>query len=226
MTLNSIIFRSSFPIFAEVQHNNTILKQRMDFYFRIVAENCFPLIGLFIVGLKPLLIILFTEKWLPALPICHILTIVGFFLPLFSLGENVLIAKGYPRAYLKIEMILKISLALGLVCTLFGGLVLIAWSEVIGFIVSLFVCLRMVKRHTGYSMTRLGRIIMPSTIVCFLASLVGCIGFSLNNPYLQCVVIGGTFVMAFLLTGYYMKLTNVRFLSGTVWAYWNRKRAR
>jgi teichuronic acid exporter len=74
-----------------------------------------PVIVLLFVLAEPVFILLFTEKWVPAVPFFRMLCIPAILYPAHLINLNVLLALGRPGLYLKIEIIKRgVSLALSL----------------------------------------------------------------------------------------------------------------
>ena len=69
--LSSIVGRVTFPVFSSIQEDKTRLKRGVKRSLLLLAMFNFPfMIGLAVVA-KPLVLVLYTEKWLPCVPVLH-----------------------------------------------------------------------------------------------------------------------------------------------------------
>lgn len=123
----SQVFSSSlssvtFSAFSVVQDDNKKLKQG---YKKVVQQVLFWLTPLFCIAgvlATPLFRFVFSEKWLPAVPYFQILCVVGIVFPLNFFNLNVISVKGRSDLFLKLEIIKKIIVIVGITCTLPFGL--------------------------------------------------------------------------------------------------------
>jgi O-antigen/teichoic acid export membrane protein len=99
----------SSPILSEAQNNFDLLKSHLKKFIVYTALIVYPLlIGLMVLA-KPLIVVLLTEKWLPAVFMLQILCPVGFLYIISTFNNNVFIATGRTDWGL-VAMIIKKSL--------------------------------------------------------------------------------------------------------------------
>lgn len=106
-TFLSVIMKVAYPMMAEVQDNTEKLRNAYQKFLRLPIFVLYPILTLFIIYAKPIIILLIGEKWLPAVPILQILCIGTFFDPLTHINLNVLYVKGRTDLVLKLEVIKK-----------------------------------------------------------------------------------------------------------------------
>jgi O-antigen/teichoic acid export membrane protein len=68
----SDIFRVTFPTYARIQHDKAILKKAVEKSLRFTNMFLFPAVFLLAATAKPIIHVVFTDKWLPALPAFYI----------------------------------------------------------------------------------------------------------------------------------------------------------
>lgn len=106
--VTTVLERIAFPIFSTLQNNNKLLLAGYRKTVKLAAFVNFPMmLGLFIVS-EPLIILVLTEKWLPAVPYLQLLSIAGLLTPMHTLSLSVIKAKGDSGNFLKLDIIKKI----------------------------------------------------------------------------------------------------------------------
>jgi O-antigen/teichoic acid export membrane protein len=121
-SLNSIAVQFSsgslmtvlFPLLSKVQYN---LPRLQHIVIKTLAITSFVLFlilgGLFVVS-EELIVILFSDKWLPSVAYFQILVLSGFGYPISALFLNVLSSRGNSRAFLRLEIYQKSLLGINL----------------------------------------------------------------------------------------------------------------
>lgn len=89
-----IVQQVTLPTFAKIQSENDRFKNA---YRNAIKLSFFAIIlplGLIVISAKPLIIVLLTDKWLPAAEILQIIALGGMFYPLSALNVNIIGIKG------------------------------------------------------------------------------------------------------------------------------------
>lgn len=121
-TLITNTFRTvALPVFANVHSDHERLARVLRKTNQSIAFILFPVLFGLIVIAKPLLVGLIGEKWLPSVPIFQILLISGFFSVFSYIFNELLVAKGKSRTYLRIEIARKVVLVLAIIATFHWG---------------------------------------------------------------------------------------------------------
>ncbi|MBU1500334.1 oligosaccharide flippase family protein [Patescibacteria group bacterium] len=97
----SDIFRVTFPTYSRIQHDTLLLKKAIEKTIRFTNLFLFPAVFLLAAAAKPIITIIFTDKWLPALPAFYIhlfgILVVGitntFMDSLWALGKTKIAVK-------------------------------------------------------------------------------------------------------------------------------------
>ena len=97
----SDIFRVTFPTYSRIQDNKEVLKKAIEKTIRFTNLFLFPTVFLLAATAKPIVTIIFTDKWLPALPAFYIhlggILVVGitntFMDSLWALGKTKIAVK-------------------------------------------------------------------------------------------------------------------------------------
>lgn len=131
-----VIGTVTFPFMSKYQDdkNRLLILYKKALYHTAMVSM--PIMVLISILAKPLVLLLFTEKWLPCVFLLQILCLARMFTPMTSLNLNLLNAIGRSDLYLKLDFI-KIPLAiLRLLITIPMGVT----AVVIGELVDTFIC--------------------------------------------------------------------------------------
>jgi teichuronic acid exporter len=133
--LNRVIF----PLFSKVQDDiprfRTAYKQIMQMVLFIIT----PVIVLMALLAKPLIIVLFTDKWIAVVPIFQIICFTGILLPIHKYNLLVLQVKGRSDLFLKLEIVKKVALSVILIISFFYGFYALLWGQLLFSIVALLI---------------------------------------------------------------------------------------
>lgn len=105
--LTDVIQRVTFPVLSEIQNDSTKLESSYRKLLKMSAFVIFPLMLLLSALSEPLIKILLTDKWLPAVPLLQALCFGFMFYPIHAINLNLLQVKGRSDLFLKLEIIKK-----------------------------------------------------------------------------------------------------------------------
>lgn len=111
-----------FPILSKVQKDlprfqNIVLKA-----LGLISFLVFLLVGGFYLVGKEVIVLLFSEKWLPSVGFFQILVLSGFAFPISALLVNVLGSRGNSKDFLRLEIYKKLVASVNLVVLLLFGI--------------------------------------------------------------------------------------------------------
>jgi len=137
-TINPVITRVAFPVFAKTQFDNKRLRSGFLEIISVIALLLMPIYWWMISLAEPLITLVLGYKWAPAIPLFQILAILGFFYSLGNPVGSLLLAKGRADIgfYLNVLMIVLYGCAVW-IGSIFG-LTGIAWALVIATAAVLF----------------------------------------------------------------------------------------
>jgi O-antigen/teichoic acid export membrane protein len=140
----------------------------------------FPLmIGLAVVA-KPLVLVLFTDKWAPSIPYLQLLAFDGLLYPLHLLNLSVLMAMGRSDLFFRLEVFKAVTfLGAGLV-TFHWGVMAMIWGQLVCGVVAYFLNSYFTKRLIGYSVWDQIRDLYP----CLVAAASMGLLLDLLGPFL------------------------------------------
>lgn len=133
--LNKVVF----PLFSQVQDDVPRFRYAYRQIMQIVLFVITPIMIIMGVEAKPLIILLFTEKWLPMVPIFQIICFTGILYPIHLYNLLVLQVKGRSDLFLKLEIIKKIILSIVIFISYFFGFYALLWGQLIFSIIALII---------------------------------------------------------------------------------------
>lgn len=123
-----IMTRAMYPVQCAHQDDTKWLVDNFRNYLRMACFIVFPLMTLLAVIAKPLVLIVLTEKWLPAAELISILSIAYMWYPVMVINNQMLNVKGRSDLFLKAEIIKKIVAVAILCITLPFGVRWLCWG--------------------------------------------------------------------------------------------------
>lgn len=172
--LNKVVF----PLFAKVQDDIPSLRAAYKKIMLIVLFVITPIIVVMSLLADQLVVFLFTEKWLPIVPIFQIICFSGILYPLHMYNLLILQVKGRSDLFLKLEIIKKIILVVIIVISIFYGFTSLLVGYVLASIVALFINTHYAGAMINYTMRKQLFDILP----IFLISIcMGVVVFFINN---------------------------------------------
>ena len=184
------------PVLAREQDNSERVKKIIR---RTVSLGIFVLtpvlVGLIVLA-KALIVLLITEKWLPAVEYMQILTLAFLAIPVVSTLITGIVALGYSGADLRIEVyrkVLQIGTLLYSVLA-YDSVIAIAWWFVIGSIADMILVVCLTRKYVGYSLQNLfvdsWRVLVASVVVGGVVYQVSLLGWSNLLTVVSGVAIG------------------------------------
>lgn len=134
-SLSQIVTQVSFPVLAQIADDKNLLIRTIKKNIIVTTYIIFPLEILLLSVAEPLIITLFSDRWIPAIPYYRIFCIYGLFISLNAINSSVYKALGNSKMYFIVQSSKRvIAIALLLYCIRFG-VIGITWSIAIsGFI--------------------------------------------------------------------------------------------
>lgn len=168
--VTNIIQRVTFPVLCSIQHDQDLLIDVYRKLIRMAAFLIFPLMFLLVLIAKPLIMIILTTKWLPAVDLFQILCFSGMLYPIHAINLNILQANGRSDLFLKLEIWKKIVATIILVVTIPLGLKTMLWGQVVGSVIALFINTWYTGKIYNYGIWKQGKDI----ILYLISSIILC----------------------------------------------------
>ena len=171
ISLSTIVSQVVFPVFSQLKDDSASLHAA---HVKCVHATNFiniPLMTLLMVIAHPLILFLFTDKWLDSVPYFQILCVSGLANCLQSINYQLYVAMGYSKSMFKWNL-LKRGVGIGLILLgAFIGVKGILWGMVIGFWFTYIVNARLAGSVTGYTLGKQLYEMLPIMFITFISSL-------------------------------------------------------
>jgi len=152
------------------------------------------MIGLSLIA-QPLISVVLTEKWLPAVPILQVLCFAGILYPVHAINLNILNVKGKSNIFLKLEIIKKISTTLAIFITYRWGVQALVWGQVATSTVALLLNTHYSGKYIAYNtLTQVVDLLKIAALSIPMIIVVSLITSNINNELMQLIlslVVGG-----------------------------------
>ncbi len=208
--ITNIIQRVTFPVLSEMQDNITQLGNNYRKLLKMSAFIIFPLMMLLFGLAEPLIKILLTDKWLPAVPMLQVLCFSYMFYPIHAINLNLLQVKGRSDLFLRLEIIKKVMITIVLFATApFGVLVMcygIIVTSVLALIINTFYTGKLINVGFFKQIKDIFPIMILSFITGFLAYLPSMI---LTESYFQLGLGGFLGAVFFIGASYLLKFSEL-----------------
>lgn len=207
-SLSNIVSQVTFPVFSSLKNDASA---SLVAHRKCICTTNFiniPLMLLLIVIARPLIILLFTVKWIESVPYFQILCFAGLANCLQSINYQLYVANGHSKSMFKWNLLKR---GIGILLILIGSLIGIKgilWGMVISFWFTYFINARLAGRITGYTLCKQ----LYDQIPVFVASLLSCfvvyllVDFIQVENTLQMVVQIFLFISSFLILSYILKI--------------------
>ncbi len=148
-SITSILNQVFFPFLSKEQDDLDKMKTDVLKSLRVMSFFVYPLMFFLICFAKPLIVLLYSEKWLPAVPFFQILCTVGFTNFLYHLNRSILKAIGKTKYLFYLQVLICIvGLTLIILSIPFGIYALVvstALNSMIGMLITLYLVSRLIK---------------------------------------------------------------------------------
>ena len=199
--LTTVVQRVSFPVLSSIQDDSIRLREA---YRKVIKSTMLVsfacLLGLAAIA-KPLLILLISDKWLPAVYFLQIVCFSNMLYPLHAINLNILKVKGRSDVFLKLEVIKKVLAIFPILVGVYLGIEMMLWGSVIISVISYFLNAYYSASLINYSVYEQLKDIFPSFIVSLgVGFLMWSISLLSISYYLMLIIQLSTgFILAYLI---------------------------
>lgn len=186
VSIPQVILQVAYPIYSSLQDDLDRLNKIILMNIRVTAFVVFPILATLILIAEPLILFLYGQKWIPAVPYFRIFCVGGFFVCLQNLSFYAVAAVGKSRdlfywSFYKWGFLL-ISLLIGMEFGMYG----ILWAMVLGNINIYFTNAMLAQRHIGLKIINQLRSTLPIFFTVAISIVIGFIlNYISNMPFLS-----------------------------------------
>jgi O-antigen/teichoic acid export membrane protein len=121
---------------------------------------------------EPTFRLLFTEKWLPAVPYFQILCATGILYPIHAYNLNILKVKGRSDLFLKLDIIKKTLIVIGIIIGIQFGIYGLLYAQVILSVSAFLINSYYTDKFISYSAWEQLKDILPTIIISGISGLI------------------------------------------------------
>lgn len=174
------IKKVSLPMFAQLNGNDETIKKASRRVIKIAMLLLIPIVVIIFVFAKPIVITLYTEKWIDVVPMLQILILVGLTGPLNAFNINILNVKGKSDVVFKIEIVNKLLVSFVLVLGVLYGLDYILWGITINSFITYILNSLIVGKLINYNLKEQILDILPFLIMGLVTTIFSYLIYTSN----------------------------------------------
>lgn len=201
--ISSIIEQVSFPVLAKLQDDKEHFQQMQRRSLKMLAFLCIPLMFLMIVIAKPLILVLYTDKWIDAAPYLQVLCLMGIVVCLQVVNANVVNAKGYSGLFFRWSVIKTIIMFISIWLGHYWGIMGLLWSLVLYHFLAYIINAILATRFTSYTVWLQFKDLLPIGLVStVIAVVVWLIQFVIHGAFALLVTQSIVYILLFICAYY------------------------
>ena len=190
-TLDNAIQSVMFPVMSSVQDDNLQVKSVLKKTFSVGVLLIAPIMAAMAVMAEPIVDLLLTSKWLPAVPYMQCICIGCITIPMTSSCLVAIKALGRSDVYMKLELVRRVMMLLVLFITVFCfksvlmvavGFAISSWLD---YLIISFVVNKLLKYSVNEQLVDMWKQLLASGLMCLCIYGLSLIGF----PNLSLLVI-------------------------------------
>lgn len=209
-TITGIVQKVTFPVLSEIQDDNERLAVNYRRIIRTVSFIVFPCMFMLAVLAKPLVQVLLSDKWLPAVPYLIILCFNWVLFPVHVINLNLLQVKGRSDLFLKIEVVKKVLFIVVIVCSVPFGLMGMCIGRVFTSFMGLFIHTYYTERLINLGVWKQLKDISPIYLISIISAIVSYFSLLLTDiPFVQLLVGGLVYGGIYLFTAYVFNMSEL-----------------
>lgn len=213
--VNTSIDSVLLPVMSAEQDNVTVLKSMTRRSIKVATYLIMPLMVGLAVCAEPIVSLLLTDKWLPAVPFLRIFCISFCFFPIQTANLNAIKALGRSDLFLKLEIWKKVFGMIAILSTMWFGPMVMAYSTIVTTFTSQIINSWPNKKLLNYSyLEQLKDISKNMLLSVAMGAIVYCVSFlnlsSIVTLMIQ-VLLG---VTIYILSSIIFKLESFEYILG------------
>lgn len=212
VNITNIVARAIYPVQCQLQKEEKTLSSFFVANIRWLCLLVFPLMVGLSVLVKPIIILLLTEKWLFAAELSSLLCIAYMWYPVMMLNSQILKVMGYPNYYLKSEIIRKMIAISILIISLPIGLHGICYGLILFNMIDAVIAIYFTKKVLNIGYVKQFRNIYPFLFLSLIMAggMFLCQLIIKDNQLLQLICLPIVGLSIYLLLGVLLKINEFK----------------
>lgn len=179
LSVSGVMIQTTYPLYAAVQDDKERLINMVKRITSTLAYITIPMLGLLILIAEPLIVLLYSDRWVASVPYFQILCIGGMAGCLQAVNQQTIAAIGKSKVFF-VWTVVKNSV--GIVLQIVGLIVWGIWGLLVGKVLSSWfsylVNISLVSKYVGYKNYQQLKDLSPIFVVSVIAILAGYFGSS------------------------------------------------
>ncbi len=164
----------TFPVFVKMQNDNERLRENIRKFIGVTSLVLFFVVMAIAIMATPLFRVMYSSKWDEAIPLFQLICISTLFLPIISILESILWAKGESGMILFLSVVQKIYVVTAILLTWHYGIACMIIGQIVCKIIDV-VCLVLLSREmVNYGFCNLFSDIWKNLILAIVSVLPAC----------------------------------------------------
>lgn len=181
-----VIIKVIYPIQCQIRDDKELLNKSFIQYLRMASFIVFPIMIVICALAKPIVLLVLTEKWMPAVYLLQILCLGYMWTPIMLVNNNILNVMGRTDYFLRAEIFKKIIAFLILVITLFHGIVILCYGIVLYHLFDVLIIIFFSRKVIEFGYLRQLKNLLPILIISIFVGVVAyALTFIISNIFLQ-----------------------------------------
>lgn len=186
-SLSMVISQVLFPMFSKEQNNRERIKLSAQKIITLATAIIFPLMLCLIVVAEPLIVLLYSDKWLHSVPYFRILCVAGLVNILIHINRSILMALGLSKSLFKVQLTaIIIGIVLMIIALQYDVLVFIISIALYSFVNWLLVAIKTGK-NINYGIFNQIKDISASLLIAIVTTTVSI--YIMNLMAIESVII-------------------------------------
>lgn len=216
-TLNGAISSVLLPVMSKEQDDRSKVRHMLRRSMILSSYFVFPVMVGIAVCAEPLILLLFKEKWLPAVPYLQILCLTYLFFPMHTANLQAITAIGHSDIFLKLEVVKKLVGIISLAVTAPLGVMAMTWSKLTTGVIGSFINAFPNRSLLGYSYRAQIKDLLPNfAATAFMALCTWIAGLPLSGAGTKLLLQVATGVISYLAFSIVFKLEGYKELKGQI----------
>ena len=224
-SVSSVVEQVSFPVFSQLQNDNTKMKSSLYKLSSALAFVSFPLMSILILIAEPLIKLIYGVKWLPCVPYFQILCIAGVAICLQRVYYYAIASLGKSKILLIRTILVRTTTLVILITSMFiWGIYGMLWASVLGSWVFQFANICLVHKYIHYTILQQFKDLLPILLLALTAFFVSYIvGVLLTiSIYSKAIIILVLYLFLYIILSIIFKVKAFIFLKDILFGFFRK----
>lgn len=205
-TLYTVLNKVSLPTFSQINDDIPRLKAAFRKYLRVASFLVFPIMGFLFTFAKPLILFLWTDRWIEAVPLFQIICFGCIWNTLDLLSISILQVLHKPQILMRYEIVNKIVGFSILIISIQFGFVAVIIGRSVYNIYEYLIYTTTNKKYLSYTYLEQIRDILPNLLLMLVCMPIAYFSASFVTSSIQKLVVGAIVGFGlYVLVGYMLK---------------------